>query len=228
MSRRPHGSPRLARAPWPWPPRRRSSPAWPSRALLLLGASPALAASPLFLVHGSISSCWPSSAWAARLLAGASGPRRWARAARRAGAALGAATASSVIAGGALTSAILGAAGPSSPWPRTPDDADAAGRRAGGAAVLPVYQAGLLLALGLTAFAGGGASVRLRVLLLAGRASRGPRRARGPREAWPRTRSSCARGRRGAGRPHSVMLRRRAARAGALAPPLRPAADGAR
>jgi exosortase/archaeosortase family protein len=124
--------------------------------LLLLALPPALAASPLFLVHGfhqlvlavigvGLLAWWrepPSS-------------RRASRAARRAAVALGAAAVLAVIAGRALTSVVLGMArAVLSLAPHTlttlttPTDAQ------GALALLPVFQAGLLLALGMAALAG--------------------------------------------------------------------------
>ncbi|HVR72544.1 MAG TPA: hypothetical protein VMT87_17045, partial [Vicinamibacteria bacterium] len=79
--------------------------------LLLLALPPVLAASPLFLVHG-----FHQLVLAAALVALLAlwreppAPRRWARAARRTGMALGAAAIVVVVAGDALTSAVLGAA----------------------------------------------------------------------------------------------------------------------
>ena len=124
--------------------------------LLLLALPPALAGSPLFLVHGFhqlvlavtfvvLLALWREPA----------APRRWARAAGRAAAALGAAAILAMVAGSALTSAVLGAARAAAfvaPHPLTqlsgPGDAQ------GALLLLPAYQAALLLALGVTAFAG--------------------------------------------------------------------------
>ena len=124
--------------------------------LLLLALPPALAASPLFLVHGFhqlvlavvgvvLLALWREPA----------GHRRWMRAAARAGAALGIAAMAAVVAGGALTSAVLGAArAVASLASQTLTELAVPGDLQGALAVLPAYQAGLLLALGLTAFAG--------------------------------------------------------------------------
>jgi len=124
--------------------------------LLLLALPPALAASPLFLVHGfhqlvlavalvTLLALWREPP----------GPRRRARAAGRAVAALGAAAILAIVAGAALTSAVLGAARTvASLAPHTLRDLAAPGDAQGALALLPAYQAGLLLALGMTAFAG--------------------------------------------------------------------------
>jgi exosortase/archaeosortase family protein len=124
--------------------------------LLLLALPPALAASPMFLVHGFhqlvlavvgvvLLALWrePPS------------PRKWARAAARAGAALGAAAILAIVAGDALTSAVLGAArAVASLASLTLMELAAPGDAQGALALLPAYQAGLLLALGMTALAG--------------------------------------------------------------------------
>jgi exosortase/archaeosortase family protein len=124
--------------------------------LLLLALPPALAASPLFLVHGfhqlvlavvgvALLALWREPP----------GPRKWPRAAARAGAALGVAAMLAIVAGGALTSAVLGAArAVASLASHTLMELGAAGDAQGALALLPAYQAGLLLALGMTAFAG--------------------------------------------------------------------------
>ena len=122
--------------------------------LLLLAVPPVLVASPLFLVHGFhqlvlavicvvLFALWrePPASW------------RWARAARRAGAALGAAAILAIVAGGALTSAVLGAARAIAALaPHTLTELTTQGDDQGALALLPAYQAGLLLALGVTAF----------------------------------------------------------------------------
>ncbi len=124
--------------------------------LLLLALPPALAASPLFLVHGfhqlvlAVIGVVLFALWREP-----PAPRRWARAARRAGAALGAAAILAIVAGAALTSAVLGAARAiASLAPHTLTELAAPGDAQGALALLPAYQAGLLLALGMTAFAG--------------------------------------------------------------------------
>ena len=124
--------------------------------LLLLALPPALAASPLFLVHGfhqlvlAVTVVVLLALWREP-----PAPRRWARAAGRAGAALGAAAILAIVAGAALTSAVLGAArAVASLAPHTLTELAAPGDAQGALALLPAYQAGLLLALGMTAFAG--------------------------------------------------------------------------
>ena len=79
---------------------------------------------------------------------------RWARVARRAGAALGAAAILAVVAGAALTSAVLGAArAVASLAPHTLTELGAPGDAQGALALLPAYQASLLLALGIATLA---------------------------------------------------------------------------
>jgi exosortase/archaeosortase family protein len=124
--------------------------------LLVLALPPALAASPLFLVHGFhqlvlalvgvvLVALWREPP----------APGRWARAARRAGAALGAAAILAAVLGHALTTAVLGAAGAvASLAPQTLTELAAPGDGQGALALLPAYQAGLLLAIGMTAFPG--------------------------------------------------------------------------
>jgi len=126
--------------------------------LLLLALPPALATSPLFLVHGfhqlvlAVIGVVLLALWREP-----PAPRRWARAAGRAGAALGAAAILAIVAGAALTSALLGAArAVASLAPHTLTELAAPGDAQGALALLPAYQAGLLLALGLTAFVGWG------------------------------------------------------------------------
>lgn len=125
--------------------------------LLLLALPPALAASPLFLVHGfhqlvlAVIGVVLLALWREP-----PGPRRRARTAGRAGAALGAAAILVIVAGAALTSAVLGAArAVASLAPHTLTELVAPGDAQGALALLPAYQAGLLLALGMTAVAGG-------------------------------------------------------------------------
>ncbi len=124
--------------------------------LLLLALPPALAASPLFLVHGfhqlvlAVIGVVLLALWREP-----PAPRRWARAAGRAGAALGAAAILAIVTGAALTSAVLGAArAVASLAPHTLTELAAPGDAQGALALLPAYQAALLLALGMTAFAG--------------------------------------------------------------------------
>jgi len=124
--------------------------------LLVLALPPALAASPLFLVHGFhqlvlalvgvvLVALWREPP----------APGRWARAARRAGAALGAAAILAAVLGHALTTAVLGAAGAvASLAPQALTELAAPGDGQGALALLPAYQAGLLLAIGMTAFPG--------------------------------------------------------------------------
>jgi len=124
--------------------------------LLVLALPPALAASPLSLVHGFhqlvlalvgvvLVALWREPP----------APGRWARAARRAGAALGAAAILAVVLGHALTTAVLGAAGAvASLAPQALTELAAPGDGQGALALLPAYQAGLLLAIGMTAFPG--------------------------------------------------------------------------
>ena len=144
--------------------------AWPARALALAGAPalfgglaivrllllalpPALAASPLFLVHGfhqlvlAVIAVVLVAAWREPAAA-----RRWARVAGRAGVALGAAAILAVVAGPTLTSAVRAIAGTLASL--APDALAAPADGQGALDVLPAYQAALLLALGITAFAG--------------------------------------------------------------------------
>ena len=121
--------------------------------LLLLALPPVLVASPLFLVHGFHQLVLAVVGVA--LLAWWTEPparRRWARAATRTAAALGAAAMLALLAGGALTSAVLGGAH----WitPGAPMDLASPGDAQGALSLLPAYQAGLLLALGMTAVLG--------------------------------------------------------------------------
>jgi hypothetical protein len=124
--------------------------------LLLLALPPALAASPLFLVHGFHQLVLAVALVVLLVLwLEPPAPRRWAHVAGRAGAALGAAAILAIIAGAALTSALLGAARAIAYLaPHTLTELTAAGDAQGALALLPAYQAGLLLALGMTAFAG--------------------------------------------------------------------------
>jgi len=150
-----------ARLAWPWRALALTAapPVFAALAvarLLLLALPSALAASPLFLVHGfhqlvlavigvALLAMWREPP----------APRMWARAAGRAGAALGAAAILAIVAGPALTSAVLGAArAVTSLAPHTLTELGGPGDAQGALALLPAYQAGLLLALGMTAFAG--------------------------------------------------------------------------
>ena len=124
--------------------------------LLLLALPPALAASPLFLVHGfhqlvlAVIGVVLLALWREP-----PAPRRWARAVGRAGGALCAAAIFAIVAGAALTSAVLGAArAVASLAPHTLTELAAPGDAQGALALLPAYQAGLLLALGMVAFPG--------------------------------------------------------------------------
>jgi exosortase/archaeosortase family protein len=124
--------------------------------LLLLALPPALSASPVVLVHGFhqlvlavivviILAWWREPP----------APRRWARAAGRAGVALAVATTLGIVAGAALTSAVLAAArGAAALASQTLAELAAPGDNQGALSVLPAFQAALLLALGMTAFAG--------------------------------------------------------------------------
>jgi hypothetical protein len=123
--------------------------------LLLLALPPALAASPLFFVHGfhqlvlavtfvALVALWREPP----------GPRRWARAVGRAGVALGAAAILGIVAGAALTRAVLGATrAVASLAPHTLTELAAPGDAQGALALLPAYQMALLLALGIAAVA---------------------------------------------------------------------------
>jgi exosortase/archaeosortase family protein len=124
--------------------------------LLLLALPPALASSPLFLVHGfhqlvlAVIAVVLLALWREP-----PGKRRWARAAARAGAALAVAAILAAVAGGVLNRAVLAAARVvASLASHTVTELAAPGDEQGALALLPAYQAGLLLALGLTAFAG--------------------------------------------------------------------------
>jgi len=124
--------------------------------LLMLALPPALADSPLFLVHGfhqlvlAVVGVVLLALWREP-----PAPGRCARAARRAGAALGAAAILAVVLGHALTTAVLGAAGAvASLVPQTPTELAAPWDAQGALALLPAYQAGLLVAIGTTAFPG--------------------------------------------------------------------------
>jgi exosortase/archaeosortase family protein len=124
--------------------------------LLVLALPPALAASPLFLVHG-FHQLVLALAGVVLLALGQEppGPGRWGRTARRAGAALGAAAILAAVLGHALTTAVLGAAGAvASLAPQTLTELAAPGDAQGALALLPAYQAALLLAIGMTAFPG--------------------------------------------------------------------------
>lgn len=124
--------------------------------LLVLALPPALAASPLFLVHGFHQLVLGFVGVVLLALAREPpAPGRWRRVARRAGVALGAAAILAAVLGHALTTAVLGAAGAlASLAPQTLTELAAPGDAQGALALLPAYQAGLLLAIGMTAFPG--------------------------------------------------------------------------
>ena len=124
--------------------------------LLVLALPPALAASPLFLVHGFHQLVLAVAAVVLLALGREPpAPGRGARAARRAATALGAAAILAAVLGHALTTAVLGAAGAlASLAPQTLTELAAPGDAQGALALLPAYQAGLLLAIGLTTFPG--------------------------------------------------------------------------
>ena len=124
--------------------------------LLLLALPPAIVVSPLFLVHGfhqlvlALAGVLLVAWWRER-----PAPGRWGRAARRAGAALGAAAILAAVLGHALTTAVLGAAGAvASLAPQTLAELAAPGDAQGALALLPAYQAALLLAIGMTVLPG--------------------------------------------------------------------------
>lgn len=121
--------------------------------LLLLALPPAFAASPLFLVHGFHQLVL--GVIAVTLLALWREPparRSWAHASARAGAALATAAILALIVGGVLTRVVLGAArAVTALAPHTLTVLTAPGDTQGALALLPAYQAGLLLALGVTA-----------------------------------------------------------------------------
>jgi exosortase/archaeosortase family protein len=124
--------------------------------VLVLALPPALAASPLFLVHG-FHQLVLALVGVVLLALGREppAPGRWARAARRAGAALGAAAILTAVLGHALTTAVFAAAGVvASLAPQALTELTAPGDAQGALALLPGYQAGLLLAIGMTAFPG--------------------------------------------------------------------------
>lgn len=194
--------------------------------LLLLAVPPAVAASPLFLVHGFHQLVL--AVVAVVLLAVWREPRgsgRWARAAGRAAAALGAAAVLAIVAGPALTRVLLGAARAlDSVAPRTLAALAAPGDAQGALALLPAYQAGLLLALALAVVAGWRRTLSAFAVLLvsqvvlvvvlgeiAGRAGLFPHALL--LRAWA------------VGVPFVLMLSMLRAAAGRL-PPLRPAAGG--
>jgi exosortase/archaeosortase family protein len=124
--------------------------------LLVLALPPAIVTSPLFLVHGfhqlvlALVGVVLLALWREPLRA-----RSWPRAARRALAALGAAAILAAALGPALTTAVLAAAGAVAFLaPHTLTVLTAPGDAQGALALLPAYQAGLLLAIGMTAFPG--------------------------------------------------------------------------
>jgi len=124
--------------------------------LLLLALPPAVAPSPLFLVHGFHQMVLAVAAVALfALWREPPTPGRWPRAARRAALALGAAAALAVLAGGALTATVLGAARiVAALVPRTLTVLTAPGDAQGALALLPVYQAALLLGLAIATLSG--------------------------------------------------------------------------
>ncbi len=124
--------------------------------LLVLALPPALASSPLFLVHGFHQLVLALVGVVLLALAREPpAPGRWARAARRAGAALGAGAILAAVLGHALTTAVLGAAGAvASLPPQALTELAAPGDAQGALALLPAYQAGLLVAIGMTVFPG--------------------------------------------------------------------------
>jgi exosortase/archaeosortase family protein len=124
--------------------------------VLVLALPPALVSSPLFLVHGfhqivlAVVGVVLLALWREP-----PAPGRWKRSALRAGAAVGAAALLAAVAGPALTGLARGAArAVSLAAPHTLIELAAPGDVQGTLALLPVYQAGLLLALGVTAFPG--------------------------------------------------------------------------
>jgi exosortase/archaeosortase family protein len=124
--------------------------------LLLLALPPVLAASPLFLVHGfhqlvlTVVGVVLLALWREPRTRG-----RCARAARRGAAALGAAVVLAAVLGHALTTVVLAAAGAiASLPPQALMELAAPGDTQGALALLPAYQAGLLLAIGITVFPG--------------------------------------------------------------------------
>jgi exosortase/archaeosortase family protein len=124
--------------------------------LLLLALPPALAASPLFLVHGFHQLVLAAAGVGALALwLEPPAPGRGGRAARRAGIALGAAALFALLAGAALTSTLLGGARVMALLdPRTLTELATPGDAQGALALLPAYQAAFLLALGITIVAG--------------------------------------------------------------------------
>ncbi len=120
--------------------------------LLLLALPPAVAASPLFLVHGFHQLVL--GVLAVSLLAAWREPTG-ARAARRAGVALAAAAGLAFVAGGALTAAVLAVArAVAALASHTLTDLTNPGDAQGALLLLPAYQACLLVALGIAASAG--------------------------------------------------------------------------
>jgi hypothetical protein len=124
--------------------------------LLLLALPPAVAGSPLFLVHGfhqlvlAVAGVVALALWLEP-----PAPGRGGRAARRAGIALGAAALFALLAGAALTSTLLGGARVMALLdPRTLTELATPGDAQGALALLPAYQAAFLLALGLTIVVG--------------------------------------------------------------------------
>jgi hypothetical protein len=124
--------------------------------VLLLALPPVIASSPLFLVHGFHQTVL------ALVVVGAlawerepAGRRRSFRAAVRSGGAVAAAGAFAVLAGSALTKAVVGLAGAFTPVsPRSLSDLAGPGDAQGALATLFAFQAGFLLAIGITMVAG--------------------------------------------------------------------------
>jgi exosortase/archaeosortase family protein len=120
--------------------------------VLLLALPPFITSSPLFLVHGFHQLVlalmvvafivWPSEP---------AGYKQWFRAATRAGIAIAAATTFALLAGSALTSALVGLAGAVLPTaPHALSDLSGPGDAQGALATLFAFQASFLLALGIS------------------------------------------------------------------------------
>ena len=143
------------RRPWPWralallaaPP---LFAALAVARLLLLALPPVLAGSPLFLVHGFHQVVLAAAVVVLfALWRDTRTPGRWVRVAARAGAGLAAAAVLAIVAGLALTSAVQAAArAVALVATHTLTELAPAGDDQGALAVLPVFQASLLLALG--------------------------------------------------------------------------------
>jgi len=143
------------RRPWPWralallaaPP---LFAALAVARLLLLALPPVLAGSPLFLVHGFHQAVLAAAAVVLfALWRDTRTPGRWVRVAAHAGAGLAAAAVLAIVAGLALTSAVQAAArAVALVATHTLTELAPAGDEQGALAVLPVFQASLLVALG--------------------------------------------------------------------------------